>query len=248
MGRQHATCGLIAGVGMAAVLGSAPFGVRALLVIVSGGAALLPDLDHPQATAARSLGLLTKLVAHGVDRVSLTIYHATRSPGDPHDRHSGHRLFTHTVPGCLLAGLFVGLLAVLSPIALAVSCGLLGGLLALGFRSAGFPLAATTTAVSWWVFDQHPGWSWTVPVTVSVGCVIHSLGDWVTNSGVPLLWPLVSQGKRWRLVHAPVTFSAGDEVETRLVAPLLVLCLVASAAQVTGVLPVVIAAVSKGVS
>lgn len=248
MGRQHAACGLLSGVGFTACLSGAPIGIRALVVIVSGGAALLPDLDHPSATAARSLGVVTRLLAHGVDHLSLMIYHATRSPGDVADRRSGHRLFTHTWPACLLAGLLVGFLAVVSTVALAVTCGLLAGLLALGFRTAGFGIAVSTLAGSWWLLDHYSGWSWTVPVAVTVGCIVHTLGDWVTNSGVPLLWPLVSQGKRWRLVHAPVTFSAGDAVETRLVAPLLVVCLVVSTAQVTGVLPAVISAVSKGVS
>lgn len=235
MGRQHAACGLLVGVGFTAVVPSAPIGLRVLLVIVSGGAALLPDLDHKQATAARSLGLLTKLIAIGVDRVSLAIYHATRTRGDVADRHSGHRLVTHTVPGCLLAGLFVAGLAVISPVALAVICGLLGGLLALGFRYAGFGLAVSTAGVAWWVLDTYPSWSWTVPVAVSVGALVHSLGDCLTNSGCPVLWPIVRHGKRWENVRAPITFAAGDSVETMLVAPALFISLVIAVASVSGV-------------
>jgi membrane-bound metal-dependent hydrolase YbcI (DUF457 family) len=248
MGRQHATCGLLAGVGFAAAVPSAPLAVRGLLVIVTGGAALLPDLDHPQATAARSLGFVTKGIARGVDKVSLAIYHATRTPGDVADRHSGHRLVTHTVPGCLLAGLVVGVLALVSSVALAAVAGLLAGLLALGFKQAGFGLAVSTAGVSWWLFDHYPGWSLAVPVAVTVGCLIHTAGDWVTNSGVPVLWPLVSEGKRWRLVHAPVTFAAGDHVETMLVAPLLLFGLAVEVSLVTGLLPILVSAAVQAAS
>lgn len=242
MGRQHCASALLAGVGLAACVPSAPWPIRALVVVVTGGAGLLPDLDHPSATAARSLGLLTKLIARGVDTVSLAVYHATRSPGDAASRHSGHRLLTHTWPGCLLAGVIAGLLVLVSPIAGAVLCGLLGGLMALGIRQAGFPIAAVTSVVAWFTLDQHSGWSWLVPVAVLLGCVVHTLGDWLTNSGVPLLWPMASQGKRWRLVTAPVTFAAGDHIEKNLVAPLLVIGLVVATAQVTGVLPAAITA------
>lgn len=248
MGRQHSLCGLLAGVGLAAVLPAAPIEIRGLLVIVTGGAALLPDLDHPGATAAKSLGLLTKAVAFGIDRLAVAAYHATRAPGDSASRHGGHRLLTHTVPWCVLVGGLVGLLGWVSPVALAVSCGLLGGLLGLGLRVAGVGLAVATAVVSWWAFAQHPGWSFTVAVAVCLGGLVHLAGDAVTPSGIPLLWPLVSRGERWRMVHTPVTFTAGDSVESMLVAPLLVLGLVVATAQVTGVLPVVIAAVSRAVA
>lgn len=242
MGRQHALTGLLAGVGIAALIPAAPLPIRALAVIVTGGASLLPDLDHPSATAARSLGLLTKTIAKLIDRMSLVIYHATREPGDPAGRASGHRLFTHTVAGCLLAGVLAGVLTVASPVAGAVACGLLAGLLGLGLRVAGFGLASATGGVAWFALTHHSGWWWLVPLCVAAGCVIHICGDAVTNTGVPLLWPLVRGGQRWGRIRTPVTFEAGGAEETRLVAPALVLGLGASVAQVTGVLPVVVQA------
>lgn len=248
MAPQHATCGLLAGVGVAAFIPAAPWPIRVLVVIVTGGAALLPDLDHPQATAAKSLGPVTKVIAIGVDRTSVAVYHATRAAGDPRDRHGGHRLLTHTVPWCLVVGVLVGLLGVVSPIGLAVSCGLLAGLLALGFKQAGFGLAVATGGVSWWLLDHDPSWSWVVPVAVTAGCLVHLAGDAVTPSGVPILWPLKVGGQRWRMVSTPVTFDAGGTEETMLVAPLLVLGLLVAVAQVTGVLPVVLAAVARAVA
>lgn len=243
LGRQHALSALLVGVGMTAAIPGAPIPVQALVVVITGGAGLLPDLDHPAATAARSLGWVTRFLALGVDRMSLAIYHASRTPGDVADRHSGHRLVTHTAPGALFLGALAGAAAWVSPVAAVVTCALLAGLLSLGLRVAGIGLALAGGGLAWVVVSQYPGWSWLVPVAVTVGCLAHVAGDWVTNSGVPILWPLVSDGKRWRLVHAPVTFAAGDSVETLLVAPALLVSLVLATATVTGVLPAVVSAV-----
>lgn len=245
MGKSHATCGLISGVGLAALVPTAPWPIRALVVVTAGGASLLPDLDHPAATAARSLGWFTKVIAIGIDQASLALYYATAAAGDHPERKSGHRLATHTVPFCLLAGGLVALLGLVSPVAVAVACALLAGLLAQGIKVAGTGLFWCAGAVSWWVFSHDPGWSWLVSVAVTVGCLIHIWGDWCTNSGVPVLWPLVSQGKRWRLVHAPVTFAAGDAVETGLVRPLLVVGLVVAVGWETGLLGVVVEAIRE---
>lgn len=242
LGKSHAICGLLAGVGLDALIPTAPLPVKGLVVLSAGGAALLNDLDHPAATAARSLGIVTKVIAIGVDQASLALYYATATAGDPPDRKSGHRLATHTVPFCILAGGLIAVLGLVSPIAVAVVVALLAGLLAQGIKVAGTGLFFTTLAVSCWVLTQEPGWSWLVSLAVTVGCLVHLAGDWVTNSGLPVLWPLVSQGKRWRLVHAPVTFAAGDAVETSLVRPLLVVGLIGAVAWETGLLGVVVEA------
>lgn len=248
LGRQHCLCGLIAGVGLAALVPSAPWPVRALTVAVTGGAALLPDLDKPGSTAARSLGPITGLLARGVDRLSSWIYHATRLGGDPPNRESGHRTFTHTPVCSALVGGGVGLLGVAHPVAWAVALGLVCGLLGLALRVAGFGLAVAGGVVAWWVATRHSDWSWLCAVAVTIGSHIHREGDWVTPSGVPRrLWPLPRDGKRWEMQSSPATFAAGSPEETGPVFILLCLGLLVSSAQVTGVLPVVVsAAVSAG--
>lgn len=246
MGRQHCVSGVLAGVGVAACVPGAPWGWRLLVIAVTGGAALLPDLDHPQATAARSLGIVTRLVAKGVDVASLAIYHASREGADPPERRSGHRLFTHTVPGAALASLVAASLCLLHPVAGAVLCFLLGGLMSLGLKVVGGSLGVGSGLLAWWLLERETAWWWLVPVSVFVGCVVHILGDTVTNSGTPILWPLRTQGRRWRLVTTPVTFSAGDSVELLLIAPLLVVGCVAAAGGVLGVWPVLWVALSGG--
>lgn len=242
MGRQHALVAVLAGVGIAALIPSAPWPVRGLAVLVCGGAGLLPDLDHPRATAARSLGLLTKLVAVAVDRIAVAVYHATRAEGDSATRTGGHRTLTHTVPWSLLTGVAAGVLCLAGPVSGAVACALLGGLLSLGLRVAGATLAAASGAVAWWVLTEHSGWWPVVPVAVTVGCLCHIAGDFVTTSGVPIMWPLLRNGKRWDMVSAPVTFSAGDSIESVIVGPALIAAVFLSVASLTGVTSAVFAA------
>lgn len=48
------------------------------------------------------------------------------------------------------------------------------------------------SSLLWWVFQQanwHQGIAVPVLVGIAVGYLSHLLGDWLTNSGVPLLWP-----------------------------------------------------------
>jgi membrane-bound metal-dependent hydrolase YbcI (DUF457 family) len=227
MGRQHALCGLGTGLVIAGTLNlltdTSPL-AHAVVVLATGGAALLPDLDHPSGTAARSLGLLTKTIARGIDWLSLEVYYATRTDRDHGDRHSGHRLVTHTLPGWLFFAVVVGLACLLSPIAGGVVIGLLSGLLALGIkkRKYSFGLSILSGFLTYYLLSTEPfAWWAALSVCVFIGCAVHSLGDWLTNSGVPILYPLVINGKRWYLSKAPITFSAGDAIELMLVTPVL---------------------------
>jgi membrane-bound metal-dependent hydrolase YbcI (DUF457 family) len=56
------------------------------------------------------------------------------------------------------------------------------------------------------------GWWW-LGLPLGVGCLVHTLGDWCTTFGVPLLWPFVSRGRRWRRVGAPLRFGTGSWFE-----------------------------------
>jgi inner membrane protein len=48
------------------------------------------------------------------------------------------------------------------------------------------------SALAWYSLhhlDWHPGYSVPFAVGIAVGYLSHLAGDWMTNSGVPLLWP-----------------------------------------------------------
>ncbi len=72
-------------------------------------------------------------------------------------------------------------------------------------------LAVAGMAASMWYalhgLHWHPGYSVPIVVGIAVGYLSHLAGDWMTNSGVPLLWP----NKR-RFV-APVRLFTGDALE-----------------------------------
>lgn len=229
MGWNHAMSGVLAGVGVAAALPAAPVPIRVLAVAVTGGAAMLPDLDHPSATAARSLGLVTKLLARGISALSIAIYYGTYEGRDHRERRSGHRLVTHTVPGCLAFACLVLAASLVSPIAAGVAVALIVGLLGLGLAAFGAGYACLAGVATVWSLNTYPGWWWVLPVATFVGCLVHCLGDALTNSGVPLCWPLRFAGGRWQPVRPPVTFSAGDAIETHIVTPLLSLATVTAA-------------------
>jgi hypothetical protein len=61
--------------------------------------------------------------------------------------------------------------------------------------------------------------SWTVGVAVAAGCLTHDLGDMLTESGVPLLWPLPLPSGRsfetWYEIRPPrlVRFRTGGRGE-----------------------------------
>lgn len=71
-------------------------------------------------------------------------------------------------------------------------------------------------------------------VAVGGGCCVHILGDWLTYSGVPLLWPIVWRGERWYRFRSPAPFRAGGRFERTAVWPLL---LAGSVAVVPGSVP-----------
>lgn len=182
--------------------------------VVCAGAALLPDLDHPEGTIAWSLPPVkagdltlvpspTRLLCKGVAAVS---------GGHRHGTHSllGVVAFTGLAwlasrvtipiygrPIALASGLFVVLLVAFSLKALGISRDLgrssrktgpvgqvVGGIL--GSWIGPWVLAFGFAAYSAWVMGER--WEW-LAVAVGVGALLHILGDGLTVEGVPWLWP-----------------------------------------------------------
>ena len=91
MGKTHASVGAAAGAAYGEFAAHLPTGQLAMLTVFTAGLAVLPDIDHPEATMAHSFGFLTKLFAEAVGRIS-----------------GGHRWGTHSFLGAgILAGLAV---------------------------------------------------------------------------------------------------------------------------------------------
>ncbi|RAS57836.1 LexA-binding, inner membrane-associated putative hydrolase [Lentzea atacamensis] len=75
--------------------------------------------------------------------------------------------------------------------------------------------AATATAAA---LDQSAGW---LGIAVGAGCLVHCLGDAMTKSGCPILWPLMINGERWYDLRLPklLRLRTGSWVEHVLIYP-----------------------------
>lgn len=230
MGRSHAVSGAAVWLGGCVVASAVGAHLDALTLFVgagvTAGAALLPDLDHPCSRVARSCGPVSRLVAKGTARLSARIHAATRTSLDRPDR-SGHRTVLHTACFAVLAGLVTA--AVCSLVGHWAAAAVLGGFVGLGWssvRSRGALVAAGTAAsLAAWALPAASWWWLGLPI--AVGCLAHCLGDALTNSGCPILWPLVIAGRRWFPVGPPKAWRFGTDgpVERWLVMPLLLVAL-----------------------
>lgn len=82
---------------------------------VVAGWSLWPDIDSPRSTVSTSLGVVTRLLHELVVIGCAAVYYATRAEADDPKKPVIHRGFTHTIPGALLAGLFIATVCALWP-------------------------------------------------------------------------------------------------------------------------------------
>ncbi|WP_250030696.1 metal-dependent hydrolase [Paractinoplanes maris] len=200
--------------------------------LVCAGGALLPDLDlsgkvtrnQGGATVARTFGVFSLFVAEVIEKVSLGIYTATRLSRDPR-RTNGHRTFTHTLPFAALVGwgttwlaghygkwAVIGIVFFMAGLALR-------GLFDQWAQRAGWVIVTICSAViAFFTVANLPG-DRGYPMlgfAVAVGCFVHLLGDIITSAGVPILWPIPTGRRLWRMVGVPngMAVKVGGKVET----------------------------------
>lgn len=210
MGYSHVVSGSVVGLALLPVAPVDGLAERVAWVLMWAGAALLPDLDSPGASASRMWGPASRVLSIGVSRVS-----------------GGHRWGTHDlVLGPLAFGALAAVGVLVQPaatIVVAVALGLaIHGLHVTRVLRVGPVLNAL---LSWigavWIVAY--GWveiGWWLPIAVAGGVAVAIAGDWLTNEGVPipLLW-LRDRSMRWGLG----AFRTGSLVESVLVAPALTL-------------------------
>ncbi len=177
------------------------------LTVVSAGAALLPDLDHPNGAIAHALPALTlgpvtvlpsptKGLCELIGRISGGHRHATHSilgvalfAGAAYAASLFHlRIHGHTL--AFGAGLFALLMTAFAIKALHLFKGLgLGGASGVLARSWLGPWVASLAFAGWITWrGLGAAWLW-LPFAVTLGALIHNLGDSLTVEGVPWLWP-----------------------------------------------------------
>lgn len=233
LGVSHATSGAVLGLAVAGyvprVLGLDPTaGTVLTFAAVCAGAALLPDLDHPSSTATRHFTVASLLASRLVRPLSGLVYRLTRARRDT--GKGTHRGLTHTVVGAVLLGLAINLAS--ARWGAPVLIGTLFVCLALAIKGLdaivpGPPslviAAGLTFAVEQYVPGGTAGTAGWLGTAVTLGMVVHSLGDAVTESGAPLLWPLTIRQRRWYPVGSPraLRFRTGGRTESWVVAPAL---------------------------
>ncbi|RBM16648.1 metal-dependent hydrolase [Streptomyces sp. PT12] len=243
MGPAHSLSGAMAwlGVGAAAAALDRPMPWQVLLAgaLICAGAALAPDLDHKSATISRAFGPISKMLAGVIDKLSETVYNATRGRRDRR-RTGGHRTLTHTWIWAVLLGAgfsfaavawgrWAVLVTLFIHMVLAVE-GLLWRMARVSSDVLVWMLGATSAWLlaevldqpgngSDWLFDGEP-YLW-IGLPIVLGSIVHTLGDSITVSGCPMFWPLSIAGRRWYPAGPPrfMRFRAGAWVESRVLMP-----------------------------
>jgi membrane-bound metal-dependent hydrolase YbcI (DUF457 family) len=246
------------GPGMEALVGM-PLPVVAMGAAVCAGGALIPDIDCPGSisikdgsTVVRAFGVLGEVVGKAMNGLSLLVFNLVKTRRDT-DRHSGHRLFTHTAVFAVGLGMLTSLAASLPGTFDAggktYSAGTAMSLLIMwtclhlslfglfekwtqeqrkNFSLVGVMVisaALTLVTASALPPDAAGGKFWWLGLAVGGGAVVHCLGDALTRAGVPFVWPIPIGGRCWGEIQLPpfLAFRAGGRFEYAVLLPVLTL-------------------------
>lgn len=215
MGHTHAASGIA--VWLAVTTSSQITGVMghrlsvmdlAFGAVVCGGAALVPDLDHPEGNAAKTFGIITESFAKGLAFIS-----------------GGHRHATHSALGLgiAMAGFYFATKIPVLPYVLMFLCS------SFAFRAIGIAipgerqtapivnLVLSVAMVAAVLLLQAPLW-W-MPWAIGIGYATHLAGDCLTKEGCMLLWP---DKHKYRLTQ----MKTNGVVEKFVVAPVLLIAVI----------------------
>lgn len=206
LGRTHALSGAVAGLAVGVYVIHPTEVHLALFTGLTAGAAVLPDIDHPNSTLAHCFGFLTRGIAWLIGKIS-----------------GGHRHLTHGILGvagfAALAWLAVKYqhdLAGKAGLAVFLTLIVASGLCA--FRVGRYFADALAIAAAIALVVTGTGLS-LVAAAVGVGCATHVVGDMLTEQGCPLLYPFK---QHFRLLPRPLAFTTGTRPELWLVGPALI--------------------------
>lgn len=184
---------------------------------IAAGFALLPDLDSPNSCASKALGGLVHKLVHKTCKAAVT---ATALPRDVayvnwmkfRQRDPYHRTLTHTLVATLAIGCLVYGAAWMHPVGAAFTAALGVFLLwPLYRRTIGLVVICAALVSVGAVMLLEP---WLITLAATGGYASHIAGDACTKAGVPVLWPVTVQRKRWwniRLLGSMVTSGSTRE-------------------------------------
>jgi membrane-bound metal-dependent hydrolase YbcI (DUF457 family) len=198
---------------------------------VCAGGALFPDLDlsgkvtrnQGGATVARTFGVFSLFVAEVIEKISLAVYQVTKLSKDP-DRENGHRTLTHTLPFTVLVGwgttalcTVYGRWAVIGILFFMIGLALRGLFDEWAKRAGWVIVTLVSLAAAYFTYLHLPGDRGypMIGLAVGVGCFVHIMGDIITSAGVPILWPIPTGRRMWRMIGIPnaIAVKVGGKVE-----------------------------------
>jgi membrane-bound metal-dependent hydrolase YbcI (DUF457 family) len=238
LGRDHALSGAFAFAALSPTLHVTGTHLVAG-VLLTAGAGVLPDIDHPDSSIARSFGFLTQTFAWVVARISGGHRHGTHSLAGilvfaigalaaGNYQLAGTRIGTHAAFSwhMLPAGLYLALLYSAALRALHIG-GHHGDLLGIG--------GAVLTCYTGFDLFRISAGQWHVPVlafATALGCAAHIAGDELTHGGCPVFWPFSE--REFHLLPRPLQFTTAKIGETWIIFPLLTGALVLAVWHATG--------------
>lgn len=222
LGKSHAVTGaagwLAAAPAISQALGT-PLTPAELAVgtVACAGAALIPDLDHPQATIAHTFGP----VSHMASRLTALLA-------------GGHRQGTHSllfvgIFGALCYSIGIGSQASGSNIPAMILMFLLSAFAFRGLNIVppktssamkGFMVILEAAILTWAMTLIMPESWWWLGIAGALGAFIHLLGDALTPEGVPFFWPF-----RGRF-SMPLISTTGNVMERVILYPIFIFIVV----------------------
>jgi membrane-bound metal-dependent hydrolase YbcI (DUF457 family) len=227
LGHDHALSGALAFAAVAPLLPVTGTHL-AVAAALTAGAGILPDLDEPGSTIARTFGFLTGAFAWivhqlsgghrkgthsllGVALMTLAAFGAGQWQDSAHVTVGHTQLWWHLIPaGFLLALLF--------------SAGFRG--LYIGGHHADLFGCGLAALVLWQGWDLEKVTPWHVSVLavcVCLGMLAHIAGDMLTHDGCPLLYPLSRYD--FGLLPEPIRITTNKLAERWVISPLLLIAL-----------------------
>lgn len=219
--------------------------------IVIAGAALLPDFDNVKSTAISTLGPFGKIISKLTRASAVGIYTLTKTNRD-NDKPDAHRGFWHTIVASIVVGVIVYFLSSIKtdvkdsflgegvvtiyPFAIAwlIICYQLAmaSLFADSFKKLKRDLfgyvfifgSSIVFVIIVLAFSSDIAYSW-IAILTSLGYLFHILGDTLTVSGTPALWPIAHKGKRW-WTYRLGGIHAGSSFEYKVVVPIFTMIII----------------------
>lgn len=190
LGKSHLLVGaagyLTVGQTLLAAAGARPTATEMICgTVICAGAAMLPDIDHPQATVARALGPVTWFVSRAANKI-----------------FGGHRQGTHSLlfafamsfsVSYLLSGSYwriieFGLTFFFTSLCVRVLTETKGVICAVISGGVASVMLISTTRPEW------------LAAAIGLGCILHIAADLVTTEGVPIFWPISKTTIRFPVV------------------------------------------------